>query len=338
MDELIIESVGDERQHRGRLRKLLQHSDGPVRISSPYITETDLLSDLDSRSVKLLTSTTPDDLSEGASSLATLSEILESKVQCRFFPRPTLHAKVYIFGEESAVVSSANFTKKAFNQNIEVGCVLRGTPVIRLTEWFDSLWALGIELNSKQLEEIQDQVEARRFWLAVQKPLGPSVPSWKNSICTDRVAFWSQVLELSMERSVLHSHSESQSKTGTFIRWKSGVPPWVKFQFVIGERHDWWRVEVYIDNEDSQAFNQKVFDMLKAKETQLEDQFGGKLEWDPKGRKKDSRAFLIKYDEKVEEGEIFSPQQIEAIVDAMWRLENTFAPHLKSIADSLGKR
>ena len=102
MPTLIAED-GELRQHRPRLRRLLEQSDGPVRIASPYVTHRELLIGAPNRDIRLLTTLLPMDIVSGATSIETLRAFLKAKVRCKFLPdRPRFHAKVYIFGTHKA--------------------------------------------------------------------------------------------------------------------------------------------------------------------------------------------------------------------------------------------
>lgn len=122
MVDVIAEYDKAGRQHRVRLRDLLNKTDGLVRIASAYVTDTDLLTGLRAKNVQLLTSLSRMDIITGASSLDSLRFLIDSGVDCRCVSRrPRLHAKVYIFGGQSAIITSANLTWNALDSNIEVG-------------------------------------------------------------------------------------------------------------------------------------------------------------------------------------------------------------------------
>jgi len=113
--DVIAENEKGPRQHRIRLRDLLKKTDGLVRIASAYVTETDLLAGRGAREVRLLTSLLRMDIITGASSLDSLRSLIEGGVHCRCVTRgPRLHANVYIFGDELAVITSANLTWECF--------------------------------------------------------------------------------------------------------------------------------------------------------------------------------------------------------------------------------
>jgi hypothetical protein len=164
---VIIAEDGNERRHRPLLRKLLDSREGPVRIASAYVTETDLLLAVANQKVQLLTSLLRMDVISGATSLESLRSLIESGVQCRCLSEgPRLHGKVYIFGEQYAVVTSANLTKNALNSNIEVGVQLTGPNVHELSDWFDKLWKKANSFGLAQVSKWQKETAGlrREFW------------------------------------------------------------------------------------------------------------------------------------------------------------------------------
>jgi hypothetical protein len=156
---------GQDRQHRATLRRAVEKVDGTVRIASAYVTDTALLSGLKGRDLRLLTYISRRDIVSGATRPESLIELINAGVLCRYLiEEPKLHAKVYIFGLEDAVVTSANLTKKALNENLEVGVRLSGTDITELVTWFDMLWNIAEELDSelaavwlKETEEERNQ-------------------------------------------------------------------------------------------------------------------------------------------------------------------------------------
>ena len=68
MPKLLAEE-GRQRQHRLRLRQLLESADGPVRVASAYVTDRELLVGVRNRDVRLVTSLLPMDIASGATRL-----------------------------------------------------------------------------------------------------------------------------------------------------------------------------------------------------------------------------------------------------------------------------
>jgi HKD family nuclease len=115
------------------------------------------------RDIRLLTSLLPMDIASGATSLEALRVLIESGVECRYLrEHPRLHAKVYIFGGVSAVVTSANLTGSAFDSNIEVGVEVDGSDVQDLTEWFDRFWQKAYPLTASQAANLEEQTAVLR--------------------------------------------------------------------------------------------------------------------------------------------------------------------------------
>lgn len=183
MAELVIED-GCQRCHRHRLSALLKKTQGTVRIASAYVTDRALLLGTKNRSIRLLVSLMPMDIASGATSLETLRVLIEFGVECRFLSyRPRLHAKVYIFGNATAVVTSANLTANAFDSNIEVGVEVSGRDVEILTNWFDKFWSEARPLTVSHLADLNQQnLELRREYSNLKKKTRrmleiPSTPS-----------------------------------------------------------------------------------------------------------------------------------------------------------------
>jgi hypothetical protein len=169
MSNLLAE-FGPERLHQQRLEQLLRNTKGPVRIASAYVTDTALLFGSNGRKIQLLTSISPMDLVCGATSLSALRSHVGAGVECRrSSSAPRLHAKVYIFGNDVAIVTSANLTTKALNDNLEVGVELTGSHVRELSSWFDRVWSSARPLTLAQLSKWEKQTAAlRRQYLALR--------------------------------------------------------------------------------------------------------------------------------------------------------------------------
>lgn len=182
MFDVIAESERGQRWHRNILHELVKKTKGIIRIASAYVTDTTLLSDINNQDVRLLTYLSLMDIIAGSSSLNSLAVLIKAGVRCRCVSiGPRLHAKVYIFGNESAIVTSANLTLKALDKNIEVGTHLSGAAVRELILWFDTLWKnRADELDLATLAEWQEQTKVQRAqysaqWKKIKKqPLAPN--------------------------------------------------------------------------------------------------------------------------------------------------------------------
>jgi PLD-like domain len=169
MATVLIEIGGSaERSHRTTLRSLVEQAEGTVRIASAYVTDTELLSDSKGRDVRLLTYISRKDIVFGATSLNSLIALIDAGVKCRYlFEGQRLHAKVYIFGLQSAVVTSANLTRKALNINLEVGVRLSGVVAAQLVTWFDTLWDASKVLDSELAATWLRETQAEREQLSI---------------------------------------------------------------------------------------------------------------------------------------------------------------------------
>lgn len=178
--ELIAED-GGQRQHRLRLRKLIQETKGPLRVASAYVTDDEMLYGITNRKVHLLTSIERMDIISGATKLKCLRSLIESRVQTKCLAGgPRFHAKVYIFGHQFAVVTSANLTTSGLDSNIEVGLQFTGESVKELISWFDTFWKSAKGLDLPTLSELEKETDAlRRAYAALRRKAGakPSLPN-----------------------------------------------------------------------------------------------------------------------------------------------------------------
>jgi hypothetical protein len=167
----LIGTESAERQHRNKLRNLMKQTSGTVRIASAYVTDKHLLSGIKDRDVRLLTYISRMDIIAGAMSLNSLAALITSGVQCRYISKgPRLHAKVYLFDDQSAVVTSANLTQRALDKNLEVGVHLSGAAVTQLIGWFDMLWNKAEKMDLAILDKwLQETEQERTKYLALRK-------------------------------------------------------------------------------------------------------------------------------------------------------------------------
>ena len=177
MNQLILEDGSLRRRHRKRLGELVASTKGKLRIATAYVTDRELLKGAANGETRLLISLSLLDVAAGATSLEALRWMLKSGVECRVLPaRPRLHAKVYIFGTSTAVVTSANLTGSALDSNIEVGVEVGANQVTRLSEWFDRLWEIAVPLTPAELAEWQRKAPPLRHAYMALKAKAKSTP------------------------------------------------------------------------------------------------------------------------------------------------------------------
>ena len=141
-------------------------------LSSPYIKNTVatlLYEVLRSKqdlnlSIQILTSIRIQDLLDGASDLEAFEKLLQleeleginAEVRCI----PNLHAKVYIFDEHSAIVTSSNLTSSGLHSNIEYGIeVTDPTAIQPMLVDMGNYWDAAETLTSETLEQVRERLE-----------------------------------------------------------------------------------------------------------------------------------------------------------------------------------
>ncbi|HVO56002.1 MAG TPA: phospholipase D family protein [Solirubrobacterales bacterium] len=145
------------------LRKAIKADGSEVRIASPFVKRAAvarLFKGVDTGNVRVLTRFNLEQFGQGVSDIAALRELLRLGARVRGVKR--LHAKLYMFGRERAVVTSANLTIAGLSQNHELGVVAEGGAVARACrEYFDQLWKeAGKDLEPSRLDRWEEQVQA----------------------------------------------------------------------------------------------------------------------------------------------------------------------------------
>lgn len=155
-------------------------------LSSPYIKNTIasfLYEILRSKpdlnlSIKILTRIKIQDLIEGASDLEAFEKLLEidklpgikAEVRCI----SNLHAKVYIFDEDSAIVTSSNLTPSGLKSNIEYGIEIKdSTAIQQMLNDMEAYWYNAETLNMETIKEIWKRMQATESVVKVDR-IGPA--------------------------------------------------------------------------------------------------------------------------------------------------------------------
>lgn len=82
------------------------------------------------------------DFADGVSDISALRSLLVAGAQVRGIRN--LHAKLYVFGQRRAIVTSANLTEAALSKNHEFGVVSDDPEIISASgAYFEKLWACG---------------------------------------------------------------------------------------------------------------------------------------------------------------------------------------------------
>lgn len=112
--------------------------------------------------IQLITRFNLDDFAQGVSDLEALRVLLNSGARIRGVRR--LHAKVYVFGHQRAIVTSANLTNSGLAGNHEFGVVSEEPSVVSAAnDYFESLWErAGSDLDPNAIAQWRISVAERR--------------------------------------------------------------------------------------------------------------------------------------------------------------------------------
>ena len=137
---------------------------GELRIVSPFI-KAGALEDIRfgrAKPVRVITRFNLSNFADGVSDIGALRILLDRRASIRGIRN--LHAKLYLFGEARAIVTSANLTAAGLARNHEFGIVTEAPAIIaKCLDYFEELWRLGQrDLESAQLEEWDRALAAHR--------------------------------------------------------------------------------------------------------------------------------------------------------------------------------
>ena len=154
-----------------------------LRIICPFIkrgTAERLLRSGRPHTIQVLTRFNLDDFCDGVSDLSALHLLLDNGAKVKGIRN--LHAKLYLFGQTRAIVTSANLTDAAMRRNHEFGFIAGETTIIqRCREYFDGLWPrAGGLLTEEKLASWESQIETSRA-----RGAGPATRNGLNDQGTD---------------------------------------------------------------------------------------------------------------------------------------------------------
>jgi hypothetical protein len=144
-------------------RDALQADNAGLRIICPFIKHGPverLLKHGRPKMLQVITRFNDRDFYEGVSDLTALRLLRKNGAQIRGVRN--LHAKLYLFGETRAIVTSANLTAAALLKNHEFGFIAEDALIIeRCREYFDGLWRrAGPDLDDTSLIECERRIES----------------------------------------------------------------------------------------------------------------------------------------------------------------------------------
>ncbi len=121
-------------------------------IISPFLGATTVMNLLgdNPRKAKVITRFNLDDMVQGVSDIKVFEYFLQKGILVRGIKR--LHSKVYIFGANKVIVTSANLTRAGLTANVECGVVSDDPQFLHSTiNYFNELWEHGKPLTPSRL-------------------------------------------------------------------------------------------------------------------------------------------------------------------------------------------
>lgn len=150
----------------GLLDESLKIDHSEVLVVAPFIqvpTAKRLLAYGTPKSIRIITRFSLRDFCEGVSDPVALRLLLDCGARIRGIRN--LHAKLYVFGRERGIVTSANLTEAALTRNHEFGlCADDANIVGECRQYFENLWQVaGNDLGRDRLGEWIDRLTALKL-------------------------------------------------------------------------------------------------------------------------------------------------------------------------------
>ena len=147
-----------------RFADALDADNSELRIICPFIKSRALerLLSHNPSEVQVITRFNLTDFAEGVSDVEALRKLLDSGANVRGVKN--LHAKLYIFGESRAIITSCNLTEAALTWNHELGVIVEDRATIaECLAYFESLWnRASNDLLPAQVEDWDRAIEDHR--------------------------------------------------------------------------------------------------------------------------------------------------------------------------------
>lgn len=131
-------------------------------IISPFLGVTTIMNLLgdNPRQAKVITRFNLDDMVQGASDIKAFEYFLQKDVLVKGIKR--LHSKVYIFGANKVIVTSANLTRAGLCSNVECGVVSDDPQFLHSAiNYFNNLWEHGEPLTVSKLASWKRRIANR---------------------------------------------------------------------------------------------------------------------------------------------------------------------------------
>ena len=155
-----------------------------LRIICPFIklqALKRLLINVDSENIEIITRFNLADFANRVSDISALRHLLKIGANVRGIKG--LHTKLYMFGQNKTVLTSANLTKAAMTKNSEFGFLSNDTTIAaQCHTYFDKLWSQSrSELNVAMLDEWQEELR-NHLSKGVRKNHENSLPDYGDAI------------------------------------------------------------------------------------------------------------------------------------------------------------
>jgi len=163
-----------------------------VCIVSPFITDgivRHLLDNFKGNIIKVVTRYNLNEFRKGVSSLTAIEKLLKSKAQIKGVK--ALHSKLYLFDNNSVIITSANFTNGGFFNNKEFGILSNESNIITESHnYFNDLWKIDSDLlNENKTNEWKNIIATSKPATGIREELPDFGVSYQKSIIRDRRYF-----------------------------------------------------------------------------------------------------------------------------------------------------
>ena len=156
-----------------------------INIISPFISKglvDDLINHSVHKKIRLITRFNLNDFRSGVSSLSAIEKLIKLGVEVHGIK--DLHSKVYLFGDTSVIVGSANFTNGGFYSNYEFGVYSDEKDIVyQSTDYFEKMWMESS--NSVSIEDTEKWNEILRISKKIEK--SSDLPDFGKQIVSPRL-------------------------------------------------------------------------------------------------------------------------------------------------------
>src|SRR5579884_1769062 len=171
--ELLSSPMADSFRH------FIERLETTAVICSPYVSMGPSLQLIDvvnrkgiqaSLNLCVVTDLSPATVLQGATDVNSLIALSSNISRLDLIYLPRVHAKVYISGDDLAIVGSANFTDGGLFRNLEYGVIFRDRPTVQQIDRDIKGYAvLGGKVNTAQLAILKQHVERFRDTMAAMR-------------------------------------------------------------------------------------------------------------------------------------------------------------------------